>query len=59
MNGRRRPSQASRRRKAEQELLEEYVRDTPLSQTKPMIDSATTRATPCPYDDEATEESLP
>lgn len=53
-----RRSSASARRRAEARRAEEQVA-TPLSEAKPLIDSITTRATPCPLDPPETEETLP
>ena len=55
MNPKRR-SGAAARRQAEAEILEEvYTEDKP----RPLVDSKTTVATPCPYDPPDTEETLP
>ncbi len=50
---------ASARRRAQAEALAEHVRDTDPARAKPVIDSKTTRATPCPSDPAETEETLP
>jgi hypothetical protein len=58
MNYRRR-SQGSARRKAEAKLIEESLAEPDSKREQPLVDSQTTRATPVPYDESDTEESLP
>jgi hypothetical protein len=43
---------------AERKMLEEELA-TPPAHDKPVVDSATTRATPCPIDPPESEETLP
>lgn len=54
----RRRTQASVRRQAESELIDEYLRETPTYSPKPVAGSAETAATPCPYDPPDTEDTL-
>lgn len=58
MNTNRR-TQASARRRAEAELIDQHVKETDPSKPKPLIDSKTTGAMPCPVDPPEAEETLP
>lgn len=40
-------------------MIGEHVRETERSEPKPLVDSVTTRATPCPEDPPDSEETLP
>jgi hypothetical protein len=57
VNKNRRTTNSARRRAMLETLKDELA--TPPAAEKPIVDSITTRATPCPSDPPDTEETLP